>query len=168
MALVTALMLFKCQCRIQLFFSKRDLFLFVVQSAQLSALFSCPGSCRSWGCQHTETRVEKVGENCGTCMGRTHHFISCIVALTAIVCYHKNFLSYNNHVWPSQHSTVNTTKKPREFPEMLVEALHVSVSGEKYSTCQTHLFSLLVINMSWKIGYDYYLIFPDSKVKSGC
>lgn len=116
MALVTDLMLFKWKCRIQLFFSTKDLVLFLVQRAQLSALFSSPGSCRSWGCQHPETRVcgeEEVGERCGTCMGRTHCFISCIVALTAMVCYHKNFLFYNSHKWPSQHSTVNTTKKPK-------------------------------------------------------
>lgn len=45
---------------------------------------------------------------------------------------------------------------------MLVKVLHVSVSG------LTHLFSLLIINMGLKIGYDYYLIFLGSKVKYGC
>lgn len=116
MVLMTALMLFKCKCGIQPFFSKRDLFLFLVQIAQLSALFSYPGSCRSWGCLNPETRVcreEQVGEKGGTCMGRTHLFISCIVALTATVCCHKNFLFYKSDKWPRQHSTGNTTKKPK-------------------------------------------------------
>lgn len=53
-------------------------------------------------------------------------------------------------------------KNLREFPEMLAKVLHVSVSG------LTHLFSLLIINMGLKIGYDYYLIFLGSKVKYGC
>lgn len=153
MALVTALMLFKCKCRIQLFFSKRDLVLFLVQRAQLSALFSSPGSCRSWGCQHPETRVcgeEKVGEKCGTAWaGLTVLFLALRLsqpwcAITRI------FFSIIVTSGQAGIQLWTLQKNPREFPEMLVKVLHVSVSGAKYSTCQTHLFSLLIINMGWK------------------